>query len=108
MDTTGDIRPLRTRATCASAMSAIGTDSAPSLSMPVRSGSSGGNMLRNFARTAAWLAAVLLVLGAAPASAQVVQGFQIGVGGFLPQGFDGRPPNDVLVTDLSAPQSQAL
>lgn len=65
-------------------------------------------MLRNFARTAAGLAAVLLVFSAAPASAQVVQGFQIGVGGFLPQGFDGRPPNDVLVTDLSAPQSQAL
>lgn len=65
-------------------------------------------MLRNFARTAAGLAAVLLVLVAAPASAQVVQGFQIGIGGFLPQGFDGRPPNDVLVTDLSAPASQAL
>jgi hypothetical protein len=66
-------------------------------------------MLRNFARTAAWLAAVLLVsFGAAPASAQVVQGFQIGIGGFLPQGFDGRPADDVLVTDLSAPQSQAL
>lgn len=65
-------------------------------------------MLRNFARTAAGLAAVLLVFSAAPASAQVVQGFQIGVGGFLPQGFDGRPSNDVLVTDLSAPSSQAL
>lgn len=66
-------------------------------------------MLRNFARTAAWLAAVLLItFGAAPASAQVVQGFQIGIGGFLPQGFDGRPPNDVLVTDLGAPDSQAL
>jgi hypothetical protein len=56
-------------------------------------------MLRNFARTAAWLAAVILV--AAPASAQVVQGFQFGGGGFMPQGFDGRPANDVLVTDLT-------
>lgn len=57
-------------------------------------------MLRNLARSAAWLAAVLLV--AAPASAQVVQGFQIGVGGFMPQGYDGRPSNDVLVTDLNS------
>jgi hypothetical protein len=56
-------------------------------------------MLRNFARAAAWLAAVLLA--AAPASALVVQGFQIGGGGFIPQGFDGRPANDVLVTDLT-------
>ena len=63
-------------------------------------------MLRNLARTAVWLAAVLLV--AAPAAAQVVQGFQIGGGGFMPQGFDGRPANDVLVTDLTAGQQQAL
>lgn len=56
-------------------------------------------MLRNFARTAGWLAAV--VLAAAPASAQVVQGFQIGAGGFMPQGFDGRPANDVWVADLT-------
>jgi hypothetical protein len=56
-------------------------------------------MLRNLARTAVWLAAVLLV--AAPASAQVVQGFQIGGGGFIPAGYDSRPGNDVLVTDLN-------
>jgi hypothetical protein len=59
-------------------------------------------MLRNFARTAAWLAGVILV--AAPASAQVVQGFQFGGGGFMPQGFDGRPANDVLITDLTSAQ----
>jgi len=59
-------------------------------------------MLRNVGRTAAWLAAVILV--AAPASAQVVQGFQFGAGGFMPQGFDGRPANDVLVTDLTSAQ----
>jgi hypothetical protein len=59
-------------------------------------------MLRNFARTAAWLAALIaVILVAAPASAQVVQGFQFGAGGFMPQGFDGRPANDVLVTDLT-------
>lgn len=56
-------------------------------------------MLRYFARTAAWLAAALLV--AAPAAAQVVQGFQIGGGGFMPTGYDARPSNDVLVTDLN-------
>jgi hypothetical protein len=57
-------------------------------------------MLRNFARTAAWLGAVLVM--AVPASAQVVQGFQIGAGGFLPTGYDARPANDVLVTDLNS------
>ncbi|HEY6359429.1 MAG TPA: outer membrane beta-barrel protein [Vicinamibacterales bacterium] len=56
-------------------------------------------MLRYFARTAAWLVAALLV--AAPAAAQVVQGFQIGGGGFMPAGYDARPSNDVLVTDLN-------
>lgn len=57
-------------------------------------------MLRNFACSAACLAAVVLV--AAPASAQVVQGFSIGAGAFVPQGFDARPANDVLVTDLNS------
>ena len=63
-------------------------------------------MLRKFARTATWMASLLLV--AAPASAQVAQGFQFGVGGFMPQGFDGRPASDVLVTDLTAGQQSRL
>jgi hypothetical protein len=56
-------------------------------------------MLRNLARTAVWLAAVMFV--ATPAAAQVVQGFQIGGGGFIPRGFDGRSAGDVWVADLT-------
>jgi hypothetical protein len=38
---------------------------------------------------------------AAPASAQVVQNFHFGIGGFVPTGFDGRVSGDVLVSDLT-------
>lgn len=37
-----------------------------------------------------------VLAAAAPASAQVVQSLHIGVGGFLPRGFDARGTNDVL------------
>jgi hypothetical protein len=60
-------------------------------------------MLRTLARTTALLTVGLgLTLGlAAPASAQVVQSVQIGVGAFIPRGFDSRAAGDVLVEDLT-------
>jgi hypothetical protein len=56
-------------------------------------------MLRTRVLTAVGMAAMLVV--SVPASAQIVQGFQIGAGVFLPQGYDARPTSDVLVTDLN-------
>jgi hypothetical protein len=57
-------------------------------------------MVRSVIRTAVPLAAILVGL-TAPASAQVVQSFQVNGGGFFPRGFDGRPSDDVLVENLS-------
>ena len=45
--------------------------------------------------------AVVLLAGAATASAQLVQSFQVHGGLFFPRGFDGRPADDVLVENLS-------
>jgi len=56
-------------------------------------------MRRYFANAAIGMAALLVA--AVPASAQVVQGFQIGGGSFSPKGYDARPVNDVLVVDLN-------
>lgn len=55
-------------------------------------------MARTWARAGGLLAAALLV--AAPASAQVVQSLQVGVGAFFPRGFDTRADGDTLVADL--------
>jgi hypothetical protein len=52
-------------------------------------------MTRAFSRLAGVLAAVLCV--AAPASAQVVSSFQVGLGGFFPRGLNSRASGDVLV-----------
>jgi hypothetical protein len=41
-----------------------------------------------------------MVAMARPASAQLVQSFQIGVGSFMPRGFEGRDANDVLLRDF--------
>jgi hypothetical protein len=59
-------------------------------------------MLRMLARTTALCVLTLgLTLGiAAPAAAQVVQSVHIGVGAFVPRGFDSRVAGDVLVEDL--------
>ena len=50
-------------------------------------------------RTAGFVLAAALI--AAPASAQIVQGFHMGVGVFYPRQFDSRDPDDVLVQDLT-------
>lgn len=47
------------------------------------------------------LLAAMSVGAATAADAQVVQGFQLGVGAVYPRGFDGRVDNDVLVADLT-------
>jgi hypothetical protein len=57
-------------------------------------------MPRIWARTGVFLLATLAL--SAPASAQVVQSVQIGVGVFVPRSFDNRVPGDVLVEDLSS------
>jgi hypothetical protein len=49
----------------------------------------------------AFTCTALVLAGAATASAQVVQSFQVHGGVFFPRGFDGRPANDVLVENLS-------
>lgn len=56
-------------------------------------------MLRRLARVGVPALAALAL--SVPASAQVVQGFQIGAGGFFPKGIDARTSGDVLVTDLN-------
>jgi outer membrane protein W len=59
-------------------------------------------MLRtSWARVGGTLAAAVVLACAAPASAQVVQSLQIGVGGVYPRGFDARTSGDVLVADLT-------
>jgi hypothetical protein len=55
-------------------------------------------MARTWARAGGLLVAALLV--AVPASAQVVQSLQVGVGAFFPRGFDTRADGDTLVADL--------
>jgi len=50
-------------------------------------------------RTAGFALAAALI--AAPASAQIVQGFHMGAGVFYPRGFDSRDVDDVLVADLT-------
>jgi hypothetical protein len=55
--------------------------------------------MRTFIRTGAWLLGAVLL--AAPASAQVVQSLQLGVGAFIPRGYDTRVNGDVLVQDLT-------
>lgn len=63
-------------------------------------------MVRTVARTSGiWLAAVLL---AAPASAQVIQSLNVGVGLFNPRGYDGRAEGDVLVQDLDGAYALAF
>ncbi len=59
-------------------------------------------MIRTVARTSPFLLAALLV--ATPASAQIVQSVQFGVGGFFPKGIDSRVASDVLVADLNQPE----
>jgi hypothetical protein len=56
--------------------------------------------MRTFIRTSGWLLAGLII--AAPASAQVVQSLQLGVGAFIPRGYDTRIDSDVLVQDLTS------
>ncbi len=56
--------------------------------------------MRTTARIGSVLALALLV--SAPASAQVIHSFQIGVGAFLPRGYDARIAGDVLVEDLNS------
>jgi hypothetical protein len=56
--------------------------------------------MRRYLALAAMSIAALAV-AAVPASAQVVQGWQFGGGGFSPRGYDARPANDVLVVDLN-------
>lgn len=46
--------------------------------------------------------ALAAVLVAAPASAQIVQSVGVGVGGFLPRGFDSRVAGDTIAADLTA------
>jgi hypothetical protein len=60
-------------------------------------------MIRTVTRIAGATAFTLML--AVPASAQVVQSLQFGIGGFYPRGFDGRSEGDVLVENLitSAP-----
>jgi hypothetical protein len=57
--------------------------------------------MRRYVALAAISVAALFV-AAVPASAQVVQGFQIGGGSFSPKGYDARPVDDVLVVDLNS------
>ncbi len=57
-------------------------------------------MTRTFSRCGSlWLAVILLT--AAPASAQVVHSLHFGVGGFFPTGFDGRSDEDVLLRNAA-------
>lgn len=46
-------------------------------------------------------ALVIVATSATAASAQVVQSFQVGFGGFSPRGFDGRAAGDVLIENLT-------
>jgi hypothetical protein len=57
-------------------------------------------MIRSVSRIAGAL--VLTFAVAAPASAQIVQSFQFGLGGFFPRTYDGRIEGDVLVENLIA------
>lgn len=56
-------------------------------------------MMRLVFRALTSLTLVLLVAGTA--SAQVVQSVHVGVGGFIPKGFDSRIDDDVLVENLT-------
>ena len=58
-------------------------------------------MIRTLARTTPFVLAAMLL--APPASAQVVQSVQFGVGGFFPRGVDSRDLDDVLVANLNQP-----
>jgi hypothetical protein len=61
-------------------------------------------MTRIVVRTSPLLLAALLCFSlAAPASAQVVQSLNLGVGGVFPRGLDSRVAGDVLVADLNQP-----
>jgi hypothetical protein len=55
-------------------------------------------MGRIWARVSGLVLATIVV--AVPASAQVVQSLQVGVGAFFPRGFDTRVDGDTLVADL--------
>lgn len=55
--------------------------------------------MQRFAVRSAVLIAVLFL--AAPASAQVVQSAQVGVGAVFPRGFDTRVPGDTLVANVT-------
>jgi hypothetical protein len=54
--------------------------------------------------TRTWIRAgglfIVALLMGAPASAQVVQSFQVGVGGFFPRGLDARVAEDVLLRNF--------
>jgi len=56
--------------------------------------------MRSWVRTAAFTVAVVLI--GTPASAQIVQSVQVGIGAFYPRGFDSRDVDDTLVANLSA------
>lgn len=60
-------------------------------------------MLLRFERLMRALVLTTVAMAAAvPASAQVVQSLQFGMGGFFPTGESGRAPGDVLVTNLNS------
>lgn len=58
-------------------------------------------MIRSLVRTISLVLAVMAI--ATPASAQVVQSLQLGVGGFFPRNLDSRVTGDVWVADLNQP-----
>jgi hypothetical protein len=64
------------------------------------------HMRRMVARTSSLLVmtGLLSALLSAPASAQIVQGFHFGGGGFIPRAYDSRVAGDVLNEDLNSLQ----
>jgi len=54
------------------------------------------------------LVTAVALAAAAPTSAQVVQSFHVGFGGFVPRGFDNRAAGDVLVENLTTTQPLAF
>jgi hypothetical protein len=62
--------------------------------------------MRNWLRTAGFALATTLI--AVPASAQIVQSFNVGFGVFYPRSFDSRDVNDTLVANKSAAEPLAF
>ena len=58
-------------------------------------------MIGSLARTGSFILTAMLV--ATPASAQLVQSLQFGVGGFFPRNLDSRVAGDVWVANLNQP-----